>query len=119
VKDAAQDVTGDVTQDVKEDVTQDVTEDVLGAAEDGSVKVLIVARTTFQRRNPHPVLACRPPRFPWETREGRAQRGRGSGRGVGRTIGRGAGLGLWGPGGARPPRHANTAAAPPSLLSSR
>ena len=37
VKDTAQDVAEDVTQDVAEDVA----EDVLGAAEDGSVKVLI------------------------------------------------------------------------------
>jgi len=37
VKDLAQDVAEDVTQDVAEDVA----EDVLGAAEDGSVKVLI------------------------------------------------------------------------------
>jgi len=46
VKDAAQDVT--------QDVAQDVAEDVPGAAEDGSVKVFIVARATFHR----------PPRFP-------------------------------------------------------
>ena len=37
VKDTAQDVAEDVTQDVAEDVA----EDVLGAAEDGSVKVFI------------------------------------------------------------------------------
>jgi len=62
VKDAAQDVT--------QDVTQDVVEDMSGAAEDGSVKVFIVARVIFQR----------PPRFPWATREGRAREGRGAGR---------------------------------------
>ena len=55
VKDAAQDVT--------QDVTQDVAEDVSGAAEDGSVKVFIVARVIFHR----------PPPFPWATREGRAR----------------------------------------------
>ena len=46
VKDAAQDVT--------QDVTQDVAEDVSGAAEDGGVKVFIVAHVMFHR----------PPRFP-------------------------------------------------------
>jgi len=56
VKDAAQDMAGDVTQDV--------AEDVLGAAEDGSVKVFIMARVIFQRRNPRPTHACRPPRMP-------------------------------------------------------
>jgi len=43
VKDAAQDVT--------QDVTEDVAGDVSGAAEDGSVKVLIVARAIFHRPN--------------------------------------------------------------------
>ena len=62
VKDAAQDVT--------QDVTQNMAEDVSGAAEDGSVKVLIVARVIFHR----------PQRFPWATREGRARQGRGAGR---------------------------------------
>ena len=47
----------DAAQDVTQDVTQDVAEDVSGAAEDGSVKVLIVARVIFHR----------PPRFPWAT----------------------------------------------------
>jgi len=28
------------------------------------VKVLVVARVIFQRRNPHPTHACRPPRLP-------------------------------------------------------
>ena len=64
VKDAAQDVAEGVTQDV----TQDVAEEVSGAAEDGSVKVFIVARAIFHR----------PPRFPWATREGRARGGRGA-----------------------------------------
>ena len=39
----------DAAQDVAEDVTQDVAEDVLGAAEDGSAKVFIVARAIFHR----------------------------------------------------------------------
>ena len=52
----------DAAQDVAKDVTHDVGEDVLGAAEDGSVKVFIEARVTFQRRNPRPTHACRPPR---------------------------------------------------------
>jgi hypothetical protein len=34
--------------------TPNTTEDVLGAVEDGSVKVFIVARVIFQRRNPRP-----------------------------------------------------------------
>ena len=40
------------------DLVQDVAEGVLGAAEDGGVKVFIVARVIFQR------YACRPPRLP-------------------------------------------------------
>ena len=51
----------DAAQDVAEDVAQDVAEDVLGCAEDGSLKVFIVARVIFQRRNPYPTHACRPP----------------------------------------------------------
>jgi len=47
-------------QGVAKDMTQDVAGDVLGAAEDGSAKVLIVARVIFQRRNPRPTHACRP-----------------------------------------------------------
>ena len=89
VKDAAQDVT--------QDVTQDVAGDVSGAAEDGSVKVFIVARVIFHR----------PQRFPWATRKGRARQGRGAGRcgGLcgGRALGRGAGICLRGPGAARLP----------------
>jgi len=79
------------------------------------VKVFIVARVIFQRRNPRPTQACRPPRCPWATHKGQAREGRGAGRGGGRgggrATGRGAGLVLRGPGGARPPRHASTAAA--------
>ena len=48
---------------------------------------------------------------PWVTREGQAREGRGGGRGGGRGAGRCAGLCLRGPGDARPPRHATTAAA--------
>ena len=95
----------DAAQDVAEDVTQDLAEDVLGAAEDRSVKVLIVASVTFHL----------PPRFPWATRERRARQGRGAGRCGGRRGGRatghGAGIGLRGPGGARPPRLATATAA--------
>ena len=101
----------DAAQGVAEDVTQDVAEDVLGAAEDGSVEVLIAARAIFQRRNPRPTHARRPPRCLWAAREGEACEERGAGhgeRGGGRATGRGAGLGLRGPGGARPPRHATT-----------
>ena len=65
----------DMAQDVAEDGTQDMAEDVLGAAEDGSVKVLIVARAISQRWNPRPTHACRPPRCSWATREGRAREG--------------------------------------------
>ena len=42
----------DAAQDAAEDVTQDVAEDVSGAAEDGSLKVFIVARVICKRRNP-------------------------------------------------------------------
>ena len=53
------------------------------------------------------------PRFPWATREGRARKGRGAGRCEVRCGGRAAGFGagLRGPGGARLPRLATTAAA--------
>ena len=47
------------------DVTQDVAEDASGAAEDGSLKVFIVERVIFQRRNPSPTQACHSPRCPW------------------------------------------------------
>ena len=96
-------------QDVAEDVAQDVAEGVLGAAKDGSV--LIVAHVTFQLRNQCPTHACRPPRCPRATREGRAHEVRGAGRGGVCTEGCGAGPGLRGLGGARPPRNAITAAA--------
>jgi len=64
-------------------------------------------------REPPPLHSC-----PLVTHEGRARERRGAGRCGGCATGRGAGLGLRGPGGARPPRHATTAAAP-SLCSSR
>jgi len=41
-------------------VAVDAAEGVLGAAEDGSVDLLIWARTIFQRRNPRPTHACAP-----------------------------------------------------------
>ena len=50
----------DAAQDVAEEETQDVAEDVLGAAEDGSVKVLVVSIAIFQQRNPRQTHACRP-----------------------------------------------------------
>jgi len=50
----------DAAQHVAEDVTRDVAEDVMGAAEDGGMKVLIAARVIFQRRNPRPTQASRP-----------------------------------------------------------
>jgi len=87
-----------------------VTEGVLGAAEDGSVKVFIAARVIFQRRNPCPTHAYRPPHCPWATHKGRAREGGGAGCCGGLATGRGAGLCLRGPGGARPPHHATTAA---------
>ena len=43
-----------------------VAEDVLGAAEDGSVKVFIVARVIFQPRNPRPTRR-RTCWAPWRT----------------------------------------------------
>jgi len=39
----------DAAKDLEEDVTQDAVEGVLGAAEDGSAKVFIVARAIFHR----------------------------------------------------------------------
>ena len=80
----------DAAQGVVKDVTEGVAEGVLGAAEDGSVKVCIVARYIFQRRNPRPTHASRPPRCPWAAREGRARKRRGAGRFVGRSTERGA-----------------------------
>ena len=44
----------DAAPDVAEDVTQEVAVDVLGAVEDGSVNVFIVARVIFHR--PHAFL---------------------------------------------------------------
>ena len=54
--------------DVAQDMAQDVAEDELGAAEGGSVKVIIVVRAIFQRRNPRPIHARRLPRCPWAAR---------------------------------------------------
>ena len=132
VKDAARDVAGDVALDVAElelilsqmaqkpmlrgevgaralRVRSDVAEGALGAAEDGGVKFLIADRVIFQRRNPRPTHACRPPRCPWATLDERAREGRGAGR-CRHATGPGAGHGLRGPGAARSLRHATTAA---------
>ena len=90
-------------KDAAQAVAQDVAEDVFGAVENGSLEVLIVASIViFQRRNPCPAHACRPPRCSWAALEGRD-----AGRGRGRTTGRGAGLGLRVPGRRAPssPRH--------------
>ena len=107
----------DAAQDVAETVMQDVAEDVLGAAEDGSVKVLVVARFIFQRRNTCPTQACHPPRCPWATREGRAREGRGAGRFGRRATGRAQDLAF----GARAACAflASPPPPPPSLCSSR
>ena len=51
------------------DAAQNVAEDVLGAAVNGGVKMFIVARVIFQRRNPRPKHAFCPPRCPWATRK--------------------------------------------------
>jgi len=51
----------DAAQDVAEGVAQDVAAGVLVAAEDGSVKVFIVARAIFQRRNPRLTHTNAPP----------------------------------------------------------
>ena len=71
------------------DAAQDVAEGLSSAAEDGSLKVFIVARVIFQRRNPRTTHACRPSRCPWATREGQAREGRDAGRGGGRVGRRG------------------------------
>ena len=106
----ANDVAQDVAQDAVQDVAQDVTQRVLGAAEVLSANVLIAARAISRRRNPHATHACRPPRCPWAKHEGRSA-GCGGWLCRGRATGRNAGLGLRGPGSARPPRHALTTAA--------
>ena len=51
----------DAAQDMAQDVAQDVEEGVLGAAEDGGVKMLIFPIVIFQRRDPRPTHAYRPP----------------------------------------------------------
>ena len=50
----------EAAQDVAEDVAQDVAEGVLGAAGDGGVKVLIVARAIFSAAEPAPNLSVPP-----------------------------------------------------------
>jgi len=47
----------EASQDVAQDAAQDVAEDVLGAAEDGSMKVFILLIVIFQGRNPRPTHA--------------------------------------------------------------
>jgi len=49
----------DASQDVEEDVTQDMAEGVLGAAEAGGVKVLILSIAIFHRRNPRIIISSR------------------------------------------------------------
>ena len=46
------------------DLAQDVAEDVLGAAEDGGVKMLILPIAIFQRHKPRPTRPYRPPTLP-------------------------------------------------------
>jgi len=60
-----------VAQDVAQDLAQDVAQDMSGAAEDGGVKAFILPIAIFQRWNPRPTYACRPPRCPWATRGGK------------------------------------------------
>jgi len=63
------------------DVAQDVAENLLGAAEDGGVKVLIVVFSLSSSGGTHAQQThANPPRCPWATREGRAHEGRGAGR---------------------------------------
>ena len=92
-------------------LSRQVKDEYVKAAHDGSVKVFVVACIVFQRWNPRQSHAYRRPRCPWATREGRAHEGRGAGHCGGRGGGRATGLDFRGPGGARPPRHATTAAA--------
>ena len=65
-QDSAQDVAKDVAKVVAKGVAKDVAEGVLGAAEDGGMKVFIVARAIFQRRDPRPTQACRPHSAFWQ-----------------------------------------------------
>jgi len=45
---------------VEEGAAQDVAGGMLGTAEDASVKVFVVARVSFQRRNQRPTHTCHP-----------------------------------------------------------
>ena len=81
------------------DVAQDVAENLLGAAENGGVKVLIVVFSLSSSGGTHAQQThANPPRCPWATREGRAHKGctagRGGGRGGGLGGGRAAGCGV-------------------------
>ena len=69
MKDAAQ----DEARDVAENVTQDLAEGVLGAAEDGGVKVFIVARAIFKLPAAEPTLNSRMP--PPHSALGQARKG--------------------------------------------
>jgi len=53
----------DAAQDAAQDVAQAVAGGNFGAAEDGSVKVLVLCIVIFQRRNPRPTHALRPKRL--------------------------------------------------------
>ena len=54
----------DTAKDVVEDVAKYVAEDVLGATEDGSVKLLIVARAISPAEEPTPNTRMPPPTLP-------------------------------------------------------
>ena len=51
----------DAVKNVAQDVARNVAEGESGAAEDGSLKVLILSIVLFQRRNPCPTHASTPP----------------------------------------------------------
>jgi len=53
-----------MAQDAVQDVVRDVARGVSDAAKEGSAKALILPIVIFQRRNPRPTHACRPPRLP-------------------------------------------------------
>ena len=53
-----------MAQGAVQDVVRDVARGVSDAAKEGSAKALILPIVIFQRRNPRPTHACRPPRLP-------------------------------------------------------
>ena len=63
-QDIAQDVAKDVSGIAEDGSVKALTWPIARAAEDGGLKVLITARIAFQRRNPRPTHAYRPPSFP-------------------------------------------------------